>query len=42
MTTRHDCKFCNNTFVTLAILERHQKTAKYCLKIQGREALFKT
>lgn len=30
------CKFCKNTFKNIYKLNNHQKTAKYCLKIQGR------
>ena len=29
-----ECKFCKKTFTTKNILLRHQKKAKYCLKIQ--------
>ena len=29
------CKFCNKTFATKAVLNKHQKTAKYCLEKQG-------
>ena len=28
------CEFCNKTFTTRNILQNHQKTAKYCVKIQ--------
>ena len=31
------CEFCNKTFTTRNILQNHQKTAKYCVKIQNRE-----
>jgi len=30
-----NCSFCNNTFSGKSALKKHQKTAKYCLKIQG-------
>ena len=30
-----ECTFCNHTFKTLSNLSHHQKTAKYCLKLQG-------
>lgn len=29
------CNVCNKTFATAKILVAHQKTAKYCLKMQG-------
>lgn len=29
-----ECKYCNNKFKTKSIIRHHQKTAKYCLKIQ--------
>jgi len=29
------CKFCNKIFVTKGVLNKHQKTAKYCLEKQG-------
>ena len=30
-----ECNFCNKTFTSKSALNNHQKTAKYCLKIQG-------
>ncbi len=30
-----DCKYCKNTLKTISSLKNHQRTAKYCLKIQG-------
>jgi len=30
------CQFCNKTFITNTVLKHHQKTAKYCLKLQGK------
>ena len=30
-----DCKFCGNKFSGKTSLKHHQKTAKYCLKLQG-------
>jgi hypothetical protein len=30
-----DCEFCKNNFRNKTILKTHQKTAKYCLKLQG-------
>lgn len=30
-----ECKFCNNKFKNISSLNNHQKTAKYCLNIQG-------
>jgi hypothetical protein len=32
-----ECQFCNKTFKNKSILTTHQNTAKYCLKIQGKE-----
>ena len=32
-----ECKHCKNTFVSQTSLKHHQKTAKYCLKLQGRK-----
>ena len=32
-----ECEFCKNIFSTKTNLNSHQKTAKYCLKIQGIE-----
>jgi hypothetical protein len=31
-----DCEYCNKYFKTNHILNVHQKTAKYCLKLQGK------
>ena len=31
-----ECKFCNKTFSSVSSLNYHQKTAKYCLKIQQK------
>jgi len=31
------CDFCNKEFKTTSSLNYHQKTAKYCLEIQGKE-----
>ena len=30
-----ECNFCKNTFNSKSSLKNHQKTARYCLKIQG-------
>ena len=30
-----DCQFCKKTFRTKSVLIRHQKTAKYCIKLQN-------
>lgn len=30
------CKYCKNFFTTIYKLNKHQQTAKYCLKIQGK------
>jgi len=35
------CNFCNKTLTNSAILKTHQKTAKYCLEIQGLPVTFK-
>ena len=32
-----DCKFCKKTFSSKSNLSSHQKTAKYCLDLQGKE-----
>ena len=32
-----DCSFCKKKFSTKTILSTHQRTAKYCLEIQGKE-----
>ena len=29
------CNFCNKTLTNLSILKTHQKTARYCLEVQG-------
>ena len=29
------CSFCTNTFNSKSSLKHHQKTARYCLKLQG-------
>jgi hypothetical protein len=31
-----NCSFCNNKFSSKSALHHHQKTAKYCVKIQGK------
>lgn len=31
------CKYCNNIFSCKTSLKHHQRTAKYCLKIQGKK-----
>ena len=30
------CKYCNNTFSKLSVLNTHQKNTKYCLVKQGQ------
>ena len=39
------CNFCSNTFTSNIILDKHTKTAKYCLQLQGKikkkEKIFK-
>lgn len=35
------CNFCNKILTNSAILKTHQKTAKYCLEIQGLPITFK-
>ena len=32
-----NCEFCNKTFKNISSLNNHIKTAKYCLKIQGKD-----
>ena len=34
-----ECHYCKNKFTTSKILTTHQKTAKYCIKIQGIKGL---
>ena len=34
-----ECKYCKKIFKTKSILNHHQKTAKYCLKIQQESGL---
>ena len=36
----HCCKFCKKKFVNQYSLARHQKEAKYCLKIQNKKTIF--
>lgn len=31
------CEFCNKTFSSISSLNYHKETAKYCLKIQGKD-----
>ena len=31
-----NCTFCNNKFSSKSALHHHQKSAKYCIKIQGK------
>ena len=31
-----NCQYCDRTLNNKAALKQHQKTAKYCLKIQGK------
>ena len=31
-----ECKFCNKKFCSISSLNVHQKTTKYCLKLQGK------
>ena len=31
-----ECEYCNKTFVSKSVLIKHQKSAKYCLKIQNK------
>ena len=32
-----NCEFCNKSFSSKSNLLTHQKTAKYCLDLQGKE-----
>jgi hypothetical protein len=32
-----NCEFCKKTFSSKSALTYHQKTTKYCLKIQGKD-----
>lgn len=36
MEERKKCEFCANTFKDIYTVKKHQKTAKYCLEIQGK------
>ena len=31
------CEYCKNEFTTKTNMTHHQRTAKYCLKLQGKE-----
>lgn len=33
-----ECEFCKKNFKTKSVLITHQKTAKFCLKLQGKES----
>lgn len=35
MNENINCKWCKRNFTSLSVLNRHQKTTKYCLKLQG-------
>ncbi len=35
MNNKMDCQYCKNTFINKPTLKYHQKTAKYCISIQG-------
>ncbi len=37
MEKTYNCDFCKKTFSTNTILQQHQKTAKYCLRLRGQE-----
>ena len=32
-----ECKFCHHTFSNISSLKNHQRRAKYCLKLRGKE-----
>ena len=34
MSSSLECKFCKKTYSSISSLNYHQRTAKYCLKIQ--------
>lgn len=34
-----ECEFCNKSFTTKIVLKTHQKTAKYCLKLQNKKSV---
>ena len=36
-----DCKYCKNSFSTKTSLNNHQRTAKYCLKLQNKPQEYK-
>ena len=33
------CEYCNNVFKTLKIMNKHQKTAKFCLIKQKKQII---
>jgi len=35
--TEYICNFCNNKFFSLNNLDKHKKTAKYCLELQKKD-----
>jgi hypothetical protein len=37
--TEYICNFCNNSFWNKTNLDKHKKTAKYCIKLQKKEIL---
>lgn len=39
LITKNTCEYCDNSFTTKQNLLAHQKRAKYCLKIQGKDKL---
>ena len=36
----YTCQYCHNTFSRITILHKHQKTARYCLKLQDKNIKF--
>jgi len=36
------CEFCDKSFETKSVLTRHQRTAKYCIKLQNNNSEIKT
>ena len=33
----YECQFCENSFMSQSLLDRHKNTTKYCLELQGKE-----
>lgn len=40
MSSQYVCDYCQHKFSTMKILRTHQKTARFCLEIQGEKVVF--